>query len=66
MPFTAEQHNFPPDGARFFLMRAKRGGLPVDVFHAFHDGAASMRVRLLSFLPVVNASGSSTNENSCV
>jgi hypothetical protein len=57
MHFTAAQHNFPHEGARFFLMRAKRSGLPVDVFHAFRDGAATMRVRLLSFLPVVSASG---------
>jgi hypothetical protein len=57
MPFVAEQHNFPLEAERFFLMRAKRGGLPVDVLHAFHDGAASMRVRVLSFLPIVTASG---------
>jgi hypothetical protein len=57
MPFTAEQQNFTLEGARFFLMRAKRGGLPVDVLHAFRSAAASMRVRVLSFFPVVSASG---------
>lgn len=57
MVFTAEQHNFPDEPARFFLMRAKRGGLPVDVYHAFRDGSASMRVRLLSILPMVDARG---------
>jgi hypothetical protein len=57
MAFTAEQHNFFDPPARLFFMRARRGGLPVDVFHAFVDGAATMRVRLLSMVTLVDASG---------
>jgi len=57
MPFTAEQHNFLTEPARFFLMDARRGGLPVDVLHTFRSGTARMRVRLLSLLPLVNARG---------
>ncbi len=57
MPFTARQHNFVDEPARFFLMDARRGGLPVDVLHVFRDGAASMRVRLLSLIPLVRARG---------
>ena len=57
MKFTAEQHNFLRQPSRFFLMKATRGGLPVDVYHAFAGGAASMRVRLLSLFPIVNANG---------
>lgn len=57
MPFTAEQLNFVAEPARFFLMRARRGGLPVGVYHAYHSGAATMRVRLLSLVPLVHASG---------
>ncbi len=57
MPFTAEQHNFLSDPSRFFLMDARRGGLPVDVLHTFRSGTARMRVRLLSLLPLVNARG---------
>lgn len=57
MPFTAEQFNVPHEPARFFLMDARKAGLPVDVLHAFRDGAASMRVRLLSMIPLVNARG---------
>lgn len=57
MAFEAEQVNFVRDPARFFLMDARRSGLPVDVFHAFADGAASMRVRVLSILPVVDERG---------
>lgn len=57
MSFTAEQYSFLDEPARFFLMDARRAGLPVDVLHAFRDGAASMRVRLLSAVPLVDASG---------
>lgn len=57
MEFTAEQHNFVHEPARFFLMHASRGGLPVAVLHAFRDHSASMRVRLLSLIPLVNARG---------
>lgn len=57
MQFTAEQYNFLDEPARFFLMHAKKGGLPVDVFHAFRGHSASMRVRLLSLVPIVNARG---------
>ncbi|MEJ2541976.1 MAG: hypothetical protein P8188_18755 [Gemmatimonadota bacterium] len=57
MPFTAEQYNFVHEPARFFRMDARRAGLPVDVLHAFRDGTASMRVRLLSMIPVADARG---------
>lgn len=57
MTFTAAQHNFVREPSRFFLMHARRSGLPVDVYHAFQNGAATMRVRLLSMIPLVNASG---------
>jgi hypothetical protein len=57
MEFHAEQANFVDEPARFFMMDAVRGGLPVDVLHVFEDGAASMRARLLSLVPIVRASG---------
>lgn len=57
MEFTAEQYNFLSEPARFFLMDARRSGLPVDVFHAFRGGAATMRVRLLSMLSLVDVGG---------
>jgi hypothetical protein len=38
-------------------MRAKRAYLPVEVLHAFRDGAASVRVRMLSFFPFMQGSG---------
>jgi len=57
MEFTAEQNNFLREPSRFFWMHATRGGLPVDVYHAFERGAASMRVRLVSLFPLVEAHG---------
>jgi hypothetical protein len=57
MEFTAEQYDFTDEQSRFFLMDAIRSGLPVDVFHAFEERSATMRVRLLSAVPLVNASG---------
>jgi len=57
MPCTARQDNFILEPSRFFLMNARRGALPVDVYHAFHDGRAAMRVRLLSLVPLVDARG---------
>jgi hypothetical protein len=57
MEFTAEQVDFVDEPARFFLMKAERSGLPVDVFHAYRGGSATMQVRLLSMVPVVDARG---------
>ena len=57
MEFIAEQVNFPDEPARFFAMHATRTGLPVDVLHVFQDGSATMRVRLLSLFPLVDARG---------
>jgi hypothetical protein len=57
MHFRAEQHNFLAPPARFFIMAAVKGGLPVDVFHAFQENSAAMRVRLLSIIPLVNVAG---------
>ncbi len=57
MPFTAEQVNFYDPPRRYFWMEATRGGLPADVLHAYDEADASMRVRLLSMVPVVDLSG---------
>ena len=57
MPFTAEQHNFYDPPRRYFWMDATRGGLPLDGLHAYDEAAASMRIRLLSLIPVVSLGG---------
>lgn len=57
MSFTAVQHNTVDEPARFFLMDARKGGLPVDVLHDYRGATATMEGRLLSLLPIVHASG---------
>jgi hypothetical protein len=57
MPFIAEQHNFYDPPRRYFWMEATRGGLPVDGLHAYGEADASMRIRLLSLVPVVDLGG---------
>ncbi len=66
MSFTSMQWNFVAEPSRFFLMRARRGRLPVDVFHAFQHGSASMRVRLLSLVPMVSQSGAELTRSETV
>ena len=58
MPFTGEQVNtYGPSPSRLFLMDASKSGLPVDVLHMFVGRSATMRVRVCSLIPIVNAAG---------
>lgn len=57
MPFTAEQHNFYGPPRRYFWIEATRSGLPVDGLHVYGEADASMRIRLLSLIPVVHVAG---------
>ena len=58
MRFTGEQVNtYGPTTSRLFLMDATMFGLPVDVLHVFVGSSATMRVKLCSLLPMVNAAG---------
>jgi hypothetical protein len=57
MAFTAEQLNTFDPPRRFFMMDATMKGLPVDVLHAFDERGATMRVKLLSVVSMVDAKG---------
>jgi hypothetical protein len=58
MSFTAKQvSTFGPGPQRMFIMDATRSGLPVTVFHSYAAGTATMRAKVLSLVPVVDASG---------
>lgn len=57
MPFTAEQQSFVHPPRRYFYMQATRSGLPLDGLHAYAEGGASMRIKLLSMFPIVNLKG---------
>jgi hypothetical protein len=58
MTGTGEQVNtFSPQPSRFFFLNATLFGLPIDVLHVFRREAATMRVRVCSIVPIVNAAG---------
>jgi hypothetical protein len=58
MRFTGEQVNtYGPATSRLFRMDATTFGLPVDVLHVLVNQSATMRVKLCSLLPIVNAAG---------
>lgn len=58
MSFTGEQVNtYGTSPSRLFLMDATLFGLPLDVLHVLAGSSATMRVRLCSVLPMVNAAG---------
>lgn len=57
MSFSAEQVNFYEPPRRYFFLEATRSGLPIDGLHAYGESDASMRVRLLSLVPVVDLGG---------
>lgn len=59
MTFVAEQHNTIEPPRRFFMMDARMKGLPVAVLHAFGADGATMRVKLLSAISMVDAAGPS-------
>ena len=67
MPFTAGQVNtFGPNPQRLFLMHATKSGLPVTVFHDYHDATATMRGKVLSLVPILDASGPEMNQGETV
>jgi len=58
MPFTGIQvSTFGPDPERYFIMDARRRGLPVTVLHCYRHGTATMRAKVLSLVKVLDASG---------
>ena len=57
MPIVAEQHNVLAPAARLFYFKATMAGIPVQGYHRYVDGAASMLVRLAGVIPVAGASG---------
>ena len=58
MAFSGEQVNtYGEEPQRVFHLDATMKGLPVQVLHVFDEDHATMRVKLLSFVPVVDAAG---------
>ena len=58
MSFTGEQVNsYGAAPSRLFFIDAALFGLPIDVLHVFVGPSATMRVRVCSLIPLVNAAG---------
>lgn len=58
MTFTSRQvSTFGTHPTRTFLMHATKAGLPVTVLHVYEQGRATMQGKVLSILPVLDASG---------
>ena len=57
MDFTAEQVSFVDPPTRLFSMDARMFGLPVSALHMYVGERASMRVKVLSLIPMVDVAG---------
>jgi len=57
MPATATQYEFFDPPARLFYMNATRGGIPLDIYHRYVDGAATFQVRIAGVWPMVDKRG---------
>jgi hypothetical protein len=67
MALTAEQViTFGATPSRLFLIDARKGGIPVDVYHRFVGDAATFRVRLASLVPILGARGPEMNHTETV
>jgi hypothetical protein len=58
MPFAAEQHNAIDPAARLFYLTASMFLIPVQGYHRYADGSASMLIKAGAMLPVARESGS--------
>ncbi|AKU15472.1 DUF6544 family protein [Luteipulveratus mongoliensis] len=67
MPFHGTQVNtYWPRPQRVFIMDATKSGLPVTALHLFAASTATMRVKLLSLVTVVDAAGPEMNRGETV
>jgi len=66
MPFVADQQSFVDEPTRLFWMRATLLGLPVEAFHRLVAGRATMRVKALGALTLVDASGPVMDQSEAV
>lgn len=62
MPFTSEQYNFMRHPTRLFYMKAEMKNMPVNGYHCYKNGLASMDIRLLSLIRVQYMEGNEMNE----
>jgi hypothetical protein len=66
MKYTSEQFNFFDEPTRLFFMKGKMFGLEISGYHRFSKGVATMDIRLLGLVKVVNISGGVLNKTETV
>ena len=66
MPFEADQQSFADQPTRLFLMRARMFALPVQVFHRLIGGHATMQVKIVGAIPMVDARGNVMDRSEAV
>ncbi len=66
MPVTVEQYNFFDAPERVFLLDATRFGLPFEALHLYAGDSATMRVKVASLVPIVDAAGPEMNRGETV
>ena len=64
MQITTEQVNSFEIPARFFWMNTTMKGVPVDGFHSYDNGVASMRIKLFGIFSIVEVGSVDSNGNS--
>jgi hypothetical protein len=57
MPLCAEQYTFVRERKRFFYLTSSMFGVPVQGYHRYADGAASMDIRAAGLIPIVSLTG---------
>ncbi|HEV8208651.1 MAG TPA: DUF6544 family protein [Vicinamibacterales bacterium] len=66
MPFEADQLSVADPPARFFLMRARMFGVPVEAFHRLVGGRATMQVKVAGAMTLVDAHGEDMDRSETV
>jgi hypothetical protein len=66
MSFTGKQYNGYDPPSRLFLMDASMFGVPFQAFHRFVGTSATMRVKIASLVPVVDAKGPAMDKSETV
>lgn len=61
-PITAEQKTFINQGIRLFYMTMKYKGIPINGLHHFEKGEASMVIKILDLIKVVDQRGEIMNK----
>lgn len=55
--FTSEQYSFTEDPTRLYFLEARFKGLPTVGYHKYMDEQASMKIKLLGWIPVADEKG---------